>query len=646
MKFTMNSALILLSSLLSLSKIGKYAAVLIIFIMSGSLARAQRQMENLDRGVVAIRTSNDSVYIGWRLLGNEPDEIVFNIYRQTGREKPVRLNQSPLKESTNFVVGNQNFTTDNTYFVRAVLNSKEQEAGQSFTVKANAPVQQYLTIPLKTPTDYTPNDISPGDLDGDGEYEFILHQTGRSIDSPSPGISGIPVFQAYKMDGTLLWEINLGRNIREGAHYTQFMVYDLDGNGIAEFACKTADGTIDGKGKIIGDATKDWRNLDKASGTYYGKILDGPEFFTIFNGRTGEAMATTDYIPNRLPLNGWNGHGGNGGGDSTGNRVDRFLACVAYLDGIHPSVVMCRGYYGRSVLAAWDWRNGKLSSRWVFDSKDGENPFSGQGNHNLTVTDVDGDGKDEIIYGSMVVDDNGTGLFSTGLRHGDAIHVSDLDPDREGLEVFGVHEIEEGTVGPGAAVYDAKTGEILYKGSMNKDVGRGVTEDIEPSNPGAEMWFSGSGGLLNLKGERIGENPVSTNFLVWWDDDLTRELLDGNHIDKYNKGRLFTAEGCVSNNGTKSTPALSADLFGDWREEVILRTADNQNLRIYTTTIPTKLRIRTLMHDPQYRLAIATQNVAYNQPPHTSFFLGTGMNKVPKPNITLVKGSKDKKTNK
>jgi rhamnogalacturonan endolyase len=570
------------------------------------------------------------------LLGTEPDDIMFNIYRRSGIEKPVKLNKTPLKESTDYVDGKVNFNIDNSYFITSVLNGVEQKGDKPFTLKANTPVQQYINIPLKTPLGYSPNDASAGDLDGDGEYEIILHQTGRGIDNPSTGISGIPIFQAYQLDGTLLWEISLGRNIREGAHYTQFMVYDLDGDGIAEFACKTADGTVDGVGKVIGDSAKDYRNLNKSSGPFYGKILAGPEYFTIFSGKTGEALATTDYIPNRLPLNGWNGHGGNGGGDATGNRVDRFLACVAYLDGVRPSVVMCRGYYGRSVLAAWDWRNGNLSSRWVFDSKDGENPFSGQGNHNISVADVDGDSKDEIIYGSMVVDDNGKGLFSTGFRHGDAIHVGVLDPARPGLEVFGIHEIEARTDGPGATLYDAKTGEVLYKGSMNKDVGRGVAEDIDPSNPGAEMWFSGSDGLLNLKGDRIGDMPQSTNFVIWWDGDLSRELLDGNRIDKYKAGRLFTAEGCVSNNGSKSTPALSADLFGDWREEVIFRTADNQNLRIYTTTIPAKNRIYTLMHDPQYRLAIATQNVAYNQPPHTGFFLGTGMKKAPKPKIVLI----------
>jgi rhamnogalacturonan endolyase len=594
---------------------------------------AGRQMENLARGVIAIRKETDSVFIGWRLLGTEPDEIAFNVYRQSGKSKPVKLNKAPITECTYFIDGKVNFGAENSYFVKAVLKGKAHPGSKAFILKANSPAQQYINIPLKTPSGYTPNDVSPGDLDGDGEYELVLHQTGRSIDTPSSGISGIPVFQAYKMDGTLLWQIILGKNIREGAHYTQFMVADLDGDGSSEFACKTADGTIDGTGNVIGDSTKDRRNLDRASGTFYGKVLDGPEFFTVFSGRTGEALATTEYIPDRYPLNGWNGHGGNGGGDSTGNRVDRLLACVAYLDGDLPSVVMCRGYYGRSVLAAWDWRDGKLTSRWVFDSRHGEDPYSGQGNHNLSVADVDGDGKDEIIYGSMVVDDNGKGLFSTGFRHGDAIHVGHLIAGREGIQVFGAHEIETKTTGPGVTLYDAYSGAVLFKGSINKDVGRAVAADIDPSNPGAEMWWSGSDGLCNMKGEKIGENPSSTNFLIWWDGDLTRELLDGNHIDKYGKGRLFTAEDCSSNNGSKSTPALSADLFGDWREEVIFRTTDNQNLRIYTTVIPTKYRIHTLMHDPQYRLAVASQNVAYNQPPNTSFFLGTGMEKPPKSKI-------------
>jgi rhamnogalacturonan endolyase len=606
-----------------------YVLLFAIMAMICPALKAQRQMEKLGRGVIAVRTGPDSAYIGWRLLGTDPAPIAFNIYRKTGNKVPLKLNQIPIVKSTNFVDSGIDFNEDNHYFVRAVMNGHEQEESKHFNLKLNSPIQQYLTIPLKTPIGYTPNDVSVGDLNGDGEYDLVLHQAGRGSDNASRGFTDPPIFQAYQIDGTFLWQINLGKNIREGAHYTQFMVYDLDGDGIAEFACKTADGTIDGLGKVIGDSTKDWRNRE-------GKILSGPEYFTIFSGKNGAELATVDYLPGRGNIGGWGGTGGNGKNDFSGNRVDRFNACIAYLDGVHPSVVMCRGYYGRTVLAAWDWRDGKLTSRWIFDSKDGDNPYSGMGNHGLSVADVDGDGKDEIIYGSMCIDDNGKGLYTTGLRHGDALHVSDFDPQRAGLEVFGIHEIEEGTKGPGVAVFDAKTGEILYRAQEDEDVGRGVADNIDNTRVGAQIWWAGSNGLFDLKGNRIGEQPRSTNFLIYWDADFSRELLDANHIDKYNGGRIFTANGAVSNNGTKATPALSADLFGDWREELILRSYDNQSLRIYTTTIPTAERTYTLMHDPQYRLSIAWQNVGYNQPPHTSFYFGFGMKKAPKPNIVLV----------
>jgi len=582
---------------------------------------AQRQMEKLGRGVIAMRQSKDSVFISWRILGTDPENTAFNLYRVSGsNKKPVKLNLKPLTQGTNFIDTKADLTQSNSWYIKSLNRGVESAAGKSFTLPANAPVRQYLSIALQTPDGYTPNDASAGDLNGDGEYDIVLHQAGRGRDNPSVGITDPPIFQGYKLDGTLLWTINLGKNIREGAHYTQYIVLDLDGDGKAELAMKTADGTIDGKGKPIGDSSKDWRNKE-------GKILDGPEFFSIFSGQTGEALVTADYIPNRYPTDGWGGNGGNGGNDNNGNRVDRFLAGAAYLDGKLPSVIMCRGYYGRSVLAAWDYRNGKLTSRWVFDSRNRENPYSGQGYHNLSIADVDGDGRDEVIYGSMVVDNNGKGLFTTGLRHGDAVHVSDHDPSRPGLEVFGVHEIEEPTKGPGAALYDAKTGKILWQGNMDKDAGRGVAANVDASNPGAEMWWSGSGGLYNIKGERIGDNPPSANFVIWWDGDLTRELLDGNHIDKYKAGRIFTAEGCVSNNGTKSTPALNADLLGDWREELVLRTIDNPELRIFSTIIPTQHRMITLMHDSQYRLSIAWQNVGYNQPPHPGFHIGDDMKK-------------------
>jgi rhamnogalacturonan endolyase len=607
-----------------------------LFMVPVHFTHAQRVMENLDRGVVATRNAEGKVFVSWRLLATEPASTPFNLYCITSTNKTEKLNKQPLLKGSNFTDDLSDTTTQRSYFVKAVVNGKEGKSSRSFILKPGS--NSYLSIPLQTPVGYTPNDASAGDLDGDGQYEIILHQTGRSRDNGSAGFTDPPILQAYKFDGTMLWSINLGKNIREGAHYTQFMVYDLDGDGRAELAMKTADGTIDGKGKVIGDSSKDYRNKD-------GKILDGPEYFTIFSGETGEALASTDYLPSRYPTDGWGGPGGNGGTDNNGNRVDRFLACVAYLDGKLPSVVMCRGYYGRTVLAAWDWRNGKLTSRFIFDSKDGNDAYSGQGNHNLAVADVDDDGKDEIIYGSMVVDDDGKGLFTTGLRHGDALHVSDLDPSKPGLEVFGIHEIEEHTKGPGAALYNARTGQIYFRGSPEQDAGRGVAGNIDAQNPGAEMWWSGSDGLYDMKGERIGEIPSSTNFLIWWDGDLARELLDGNHIDKYKTGRLFTAEGCTSNSGTKATPALSADLFGDWREEVIFRTTDNKELRIFSTDIPTTHRMYTLMHDPQYRLSIAWQNAGYNQPPHTGFYVGEDMKKIPVPKIVLATPKHRKQTN-
>jgi len=599
--------------------------------MAQSGVGAARQMENLGRGMVGLKQADGRVFLSWRWLGTESDAVAFNVYRSAGEAAPIKLNATPMTNVTWFVDQPTATNVSVTYAVRAILNGKETEPSAPFRLASGTPARDYLSVPLQLPAGYSANDGSVGDLDGDGEYEIVLKSEQRPRDTASTGLTGETILQGYKLDGKLLWTINLGKNIREGAHYTQFMVYDLDGDGIAEIAVKTADGTTDGRGKVIGDASADWRDTNSGSRTF-GRVLKGPEYFTIFDGRTGTALATTNYVPERGDLGGWGGVGGNGGNDNTGNRVDRFLACVAYLDGERPSVVMCRGYYGRSVLAAWDWRGGKLTQRWVFDSKDKSNLYSGQGAHSVSVADVDADGRDEIIYHSMVVDDDGKGLFSTGLRHGDALHVSDFDPARPGLEVFGIHENEESTVQfqtPGVACYDARTGKILWSQGPGVDVGRGLAADIDPRYPGAEMW-GGPSGLRTCTGERIGNAPRSANFAIWWDGDLLRELLDRNRISKWNWTNatldpLLVAEGATSNNGTKATPVLSADLLGDWREEVIFRTPDSKELRIYTTTIPTKYRLRTLMHDPQYRLAIAWQNVGYNQPPHPSFYLGEGM---------------------
>ncbi|MVN92762.1 rhamnogalacturonan lyase [Mucilaginibacter aquatilis] len=620
------------------------SACLLSFI-TYQTAFSQRMMEKLGRGVVAINQGGGKIYVGWRMLGTDPDNIAFNIYKSTGNKAAVKLNSSPITATTNYVDSNVDSTAATSYFVKTVLNGKESEVSKPFLLPANNGAKPYLSIPLQTMADYKPNDASVGDLDGDGEYEIVLHQVSRGHDNSHNGITSNPILEAYKLNGTMLWRIDLGRNIREGAHYTQFMVYDFDGDGKAEIVCKTADGTIDGQGKVIGDSTKTWRNEN-------GHILSGPEYLTIFNGQTGAAINTTGFVAVRHPDTEnptteqlkavW--------GDGRGNRSDRFLAAVAYLDGKHPSLIMCRGYYTRTVIVAWDFQKGKLKQRWLFDSDaNAENRrFRGQGNHNLTIADVDNDGKDEIVYGAMVVDDNGKGLYSTGTGHADALHVSDLDPNRPGLEVF---DIQERFGDAGANFRDARTGEMIWKipsvkaGEDGEGPGRGLSLDVDPRYPGFESWVAGAGisGMFDVKGNKISERNPSVNFGIFWDDDMLSELLDGTRITKWDyqnskADMLFNAANydCVSNNGTKQNPVLSGDILGDWREEAIYATRDGKELRIFTTTIPAKNRFYTFMHDPQYRLSIAWQNVAYNQPPHTSFFIGKDMKTPPKPNIVVV----------
>jgi len=631
-------------------------AIGVVFFCAGA-AFAQYQMEDLSRGVVAVRTGGAQVYVGWRLLGTEARlNIGFNVYRSTDGVAAVKLNSSVITTSTNFVDNSATTSQSTRYFVRAVVNGVEQGDSKSYTLPANAPTQNYIRVPLQrpaggtTPTGesytYSPNDASVGDLDGDGDYEIVLKwDPSNSKDNSQSGYTGNVYLDAYELNGTRLWRIDLGRNIRAGAHYTQFQVYDLDGDGKAEVACKTADGTIDGVGAVIGNPNADHRNSS-------GYVLSGPEFLTIFNGQTGAAMATANYVVPRGTVSNW--------GDSYGNRVDRFLAGVAYLDGRRPSLVMARGYYTRTVLAAWNWRNGQLTNIWTFDTGDTgtSNPYAawrGQGNHNLSIGDVDGDGRDEIMYGACAIDDNGTGLFSTGWGHGDALHMTDMDPNRPGLEVFQPHECPS-CYGPNAAEFrDARTGALIFGIQGSGDIGRGLALDVDPRYRGYEMWASGNtGGMytaqqstpnaeLGRRGVQISATKPSINFGVWWDGDLLRELLDGVTISKWNwlQGNtttLFSDSSIASNNGTKATPCLSADILGDWREEVIWRETNNAALRVYTTTITTTSRIYTLMHDRQYREAIAWQNTGYNQPPHPSFFLGDGMSAPPAPNIMLAGG--------
>ena len=610
-----------------------------------TVVTAPRQMENLGRGVVAINQGDGKVFVSWRLLATDTEKMAFNLFRRTGNGSPRKLTPKPLAESTNFEDTGVDTTKANAYFVRPVLGGKEQAASAAFTIPANAPARPYLSIPLRTPEGYTPNDAAVGDLDGDGEYEIVIKQEKYPRDNSHDGITDGSKLEAYKQDGTFLWRIDLGKNIREGAHYTPFLVYDFDGDGIAEVVVRTSEGTTDGTGTVIGDTDGDGRT-DYVN-PKNGRILEGPEFLSVFNGKTGKEMARVPYIA-RGKMTDW--------GDGYGNRGDRFLMAVACLDGQRPSIVMCRGYYALTKLEAWNWRGGRLSKVWSFSSGDaGSEKYAGQGNHNLSVADVDGDGKDEIIYGAMTLDDNGKGLYSTGYGHGDALHVSDLDPDRPGLEVF---DIQERFDDAGANFRDARTGETLWKkaslmaatsgGDKGEGPGRGLALNIDPRYRGSECWVAGAGikGMFDARGNKIADNTPACNMGIFWDGDLQSELLNGTTIEKWDYLNARTTPllqakdfGCASNNGTKANPALSVDLFGDWREEVIWRSEDNKELRIFTTTIPTTHRLVTFMQDPVYRLGIAWQNVGYNQPPHTSFYMGDDMSKPPRPNIRAAAAS-------
>ena len=627
----------------------------------------KRVMEKLDRGTVAVKT-NDGVYLSWRLLGTESlTNQAFDIYRDsekiytTGEHDATCYTDSKGTADNKYIVVPKGEAIDKTEAVD-VWTTNTTYKGRSVAYKDIA-----FKVPDggKTPTDeeytYTANDMSVGDLDGDGEYEYIVKwDPSNSKDNSVKGYTGNVYLDAYELDGTLLWRIDLGVNIRAGAHYTQYMVYDFDGDGKSEVILKTAPGSKDGEGNYVskagknitkGDDTKDYRN---SSGLLVGED-GGPEYLTVFNGETGAAMQTVDFDPPRsiLTSSKW--------GDSYANRSERYLAAVAYLDGVHPSVVMTRGYYTYVYAAAYTWDGTDLKEQWLStNTPTEENGGTGctvkyadgtsknntnktlyaQGAHSVSVADVDNDGYDEIIFGSAVLDHDGTVLTYDGRGHGDAEHVSDFDNDGK-QEIFMAHEAgkhNDDTI-PYAVDIKRYNGDIMLQAAQG-DIGRGIMDNVDDeyalsSGNLSLFWSVAADGIYNQAGEKVGNIPNTNgsnmeNFAVYWDGDLGRELLDGNKLVKYSvtsgteriyyNSKNATLPGSI-NNSSKSNACLTADLFGDWREEIVLRYGDG--VRIYFSTIPTDYRLTTLMHDSQYRCAIAWQNVGYNQPPHTSYYIGS-----------------------
>ncbi|MDB1086393.1 rhamnogalacturonan lyase [Streptomyces sp. ACA25] len=708
------------------------------------------QLEHLDRGLVAVATE-EGVFLSWRLLGNEvtghTDEGMtgadFHVYRDGERITTVT-------DSTNFL--DADGTSTGEYRVAAVVDGAEVDLSDAATPWADG----HYDLPLQKPADgvtpvgeeytYHANDISVGDVTGDGRYEYIVKwDPSNSKDVSQVGYTGNVYIDTYRFDGTLLHRIDLGVNIRAGAHYTQFLVYDFDGDGRAEMMFKTAPGTTitryDADGGVASeefitlpeeDVAAGWSHQDDyrlSTEGYYehivrmfldwhehpevvagnwpatleeafgieerhayplsreaaedladhfmddyapgrsgrnqlrdfeGFILDGPEYLTVFHGATGAELETIRYKPGR-------DDDGLLWGDyamsriEPGNRVDRFLAGVAYVDGTHPSAVFARGYYTRTTLVSYRWDGERLTEDWYVDSGhapmanpfndgphgvDGSDPEFGtittQGFHSLSVADVDGDGKHEIIYGAATIDHDGSLLYSSfaegppesnvagesvRLGHGDALHVADIDPSRPGLEIYSVHE--GGPWAPyGFALRDAATGEVLYGGYTGVDTGRGMVGDIDPDRPGLDTWGSHGVGLWSADGEYLGAQTPGTNMSIRWSGDMTTQIVDGAidvtpTIEDWQRGRLLTAEGTLTNNYTKGNPSLVADVFGDWREELLVRTEDSSAIRMYLSTEVTDRKLYTLMHDAQYRTGIAWQQTTYNQPAYPSFYFAS-----------------------
>ncbi|OLA71080.1 MAG: hypothetical protein BHW52_04170 [Ruminococcus sp. 37_24] len=578
-------------------------------------------VENLDRGISAINTGS-GMMVSWRFLADDSDNSIFKLYRNN-----ALIYTSNAGNATCYL--DKDGKSTDTYKVETV----ESATVVSSDTCAMQSGSNYLEVKLDVPKaqtsgiTYSPNDCTVGDVDGDGQYElFVKWDPSNSKDNSQKGKTDKVFIDCYKIDGTKLWRIDLGVNIRAGAHYTQMLVADYDMDGLAEMVCKTADGTVDGVGNVIGDSSKDYRNSN-------GYILSGPEYYTLFEGSTGKALDTVDYNPGRGTVSKW--------GDSYGNRVDRFLGAVAYLDGVKPSAVTVRGYYTRMTACAYDVVNKKLVQKWYFDTgNDKTKPGYGDGNHNCMPADVDNDGKQEIVLGATCLDDDGSVLWCLNTGHGDAMHLGDLLPDRNGLELWICHEDKP----YGVSLVDASNGKTIFHKDGDADTGRCCAANVWAGNDGAEFWglgndvFDGSGNTLSCRRPAV-------NFLSYWDGDLEREILDG-YTDKpatiskmKNDGTLTTilsTDGAYTCNTTKGTPCLSADIFGDWREELIVRASDSKSLRIYCTPYETDYRITTLMHDPQYRNQVAGQNISYNQPPHTSFYLASNYKLPERPNVSVL----------
>ena len=627
-----------------------------------------------------------SALISWRLLKTDPSNIAFDIYKSVDGEAEVKLNEEPISNTTSWVDADIDVSKTNVYRV-TLANQTETLCDYTFTSEMAEKFYHEIRLNLNVPDasiTYSPDDIQLGDLDGDGELEIVVKR--EPYDGANMGVwfNGTTLLEAYKMDGTFLWQIDLGINIRSGSHYTSYILYDFDGDGLCEIAFRSSEGTKFADGKIITDANgkiNDYRNRqtdgkgwysgaaiardpnDPSTATTCGLIMEGPEYISICRGYDGREITRIDNIP----------RGGEGSkvsrakywseywGDDFGNRMDRFFIGVAYLDGIpdeatgvrttNPSLIISRGIYKNWQVWALDLKGNELVPRWKFDTADHASKWKGMCSHCFRVADVDGDGKDEILYGSAAIDDDGSELWCNGNGHGDILHVGKFIKDRSGLQIVASFEEAKDYEGQGngyaCQVINARDGSMITGHGRNlpvdaSDVGRCIVADVDPDSPDFEYWSSTQEGMFSCNGTGLVSTTYPTgigsgvmyNVAIYWSGQSTREMLDRGcivsykanpDVNKSNKNRLIAFDLYGSNQGnhaSKYNPCYYGDFLGDYREEVILGSSDYKSIYIFSTNHPTTHRLPHLMTDHNYDMSQAMQNMGYNQGTNLGYYVG------------------------
>ena len=628
-----------------------------------------------------------SALISWRLLKTDPSNVAFDIYKSVDGETEVKLNEKPISNTTSWVDADIDVSKTNVYRV-TLANQAETLCDYTFTSEMAEKFYHEIRLNMNVPDasiTYSPDDIQLGDLDGDGELEIVVKR--EPYDGANMGVwfNGTTLLEAYKMDGTFLWRIDLGINIRSGSHYTSYVLYDFDGDGLCEIAFRSSEGTKFADGKIITDANgkvNDYRNRqtdgkgwysgaaiardqnDPSTATTCGLIMEGPEYISICRGYDGREITRIDNIP----------RGGEGSkvsrakywseywGDDFGNRMDRFFIGVAYLDGIpdettgvrvaNPSLIISRGIYKNWQVWALDLKGNELVPRWKFDTADHSSKWLAMCSHCFRVADLDGDGRDEILYGSAAIDDDGSELWCSGNGHGDILHVGKFIKDRSGLQIVASFEESKDYEGQGngyaCQVIDARDGSMITGHGRNlpvdaSDVGRCIVADVDPDSPDFEYWSSTQEGMFSCNGTGLVSttyptgiaNGVMYNVAIYWSGQSTREMYDRTcivsykdnpDVNKTNKKRLLSFKDAYGtndgNHGTKYNPCYYGDFLGDYREEVILGSSDNKSIYIFSTNHPTTHRLPHLMTDHNYDMSQAMQNMGYNQGTNLGYYVG------------------------